>query len=450
MPDTKAFERAPRLVEGQKDPWYGTTVKKLILQMAPEVLAVPNGSTGATCKPPFAVWMVEDTECALLDVWWRVEREQPVDVSKILTREAELEALNLGRIRADECTRYRVLLGEGLARALDGDVEGASRVLDSAERLYFASLNSLSRSYYLTAALIGAAIATTGMCLQFYLNVDSDAANVAASRAIYCVGMGLLGSSSSIVFRASTFALDPATSRTLQALEALGRVASGMLSGFLLFLVTRSGQVFPQLMNASMPFAGHMLFAFAAGYLERFIPNLAESLQTFGKQRNETLGSMPQVGSSPTLTPSPVVEQVSGSNIAETQAATALGFQTNAHQPGTNSIAPNNNAAAVTAVSSKQPKSASRAVDAMLGQVPDKDAIVKHNTRACTCNENTEDTGPDESTVETIEATPQETANVLEASAIDENAEQLSTTTPHGNEPDLPATGASKIGERKT
>lgn len=202
----------------------------------------------------------------------------------LLAQVSELQVANTSRMRIKDRPRYFSQLGEARQCLKRGDLDGAKVIIASARRLLGGSTNAVTRAWSLGTALGLGIAAAAVMSWRYLAGSCSHGGCEAPSLAIFCMGMGTLGASCSLVFRASTLVAEPGAGKIVLWLEATARVLSGTLSGFLLYLVTRSNLVFSAAAIQSAPFAGHLLFAFASGYVERFIPSVAESLQTFGSE----------------------------------------------------------------------------------------------------------------------------------------------------------------------
>src|SRR5690606_22261496 len=159
--------------------------------------------------PTFCVWIVEGS----YDVWWHYEPEElPQGLSAITSRAAQLEAVQIQALSNSARLAFRCLIGEGIARALEGDMGAASSTLDAAEAFVKARLEERARTWHLVIALIAgvlAVLALTGIglfdkCGGFRLCEEVPV------EPVYCGLMGIFGAVFSVASRANKISADPA------------------------------------------------------------------------------------------------------------------------------------------------------------------------------------------------------------------------------------------------
>jgi hypothetical protein len=203
---------------------------------------------------------------------------------ELLAQITELWSRNTSRMRIRDRPGFYSLIGEARQSIKLGDLHGARSAIALANQLLNGSTSAVARAFYLGAALgLGLAAAISALVVyQTSASCGHCACDVFA-KAYFCMTMGTLGAACSVIFRASTLAVEAQAGKVALALEAAARILAGTMSGYLLFLVTRSNLIFSAQAVQTAPFPGHLLFAFAAGYVERFIPTVSESLEGFGQ-----------------------------------------------------------------------------------------------------------------------------------------------------------------------
>ncbi|MGC4064957.1 MAG: hypothetical protein QM784_10005 [Polyangiaceae bacterium] len=214
------------------------------------------------------------------------ERSSPnQETVELLAQITELWSKNTSRMRIIDRKSYYSLIGEARQSIKLGDLLGARTAIALANQLLSGSINAVARAFYLGAALaLGLTAAIIALCVYKSSASCRHCACDALAKACFCMAMGTLGAACSVIFRASTLAVEAQAGKVALSLEAVARILAGTMSGFLLYLVTRSNLIFSAEAVQKAPFQGHLLFAFAAGYVERFIPSVSQSLESFGRE----------------------------------------------------------------------------------------------------------------------------------------------------------------------
>jgi hypothetical protein len=251
------------LTTNAPDPWFGTKVKTIVLANEGE----------------FWVWLSRNDETSTDDVWWRTADDIPREIAPIVAREATLEAIRLNALEQSDRDAFRLLLANGIGRALDGDLAGAQATLDYAEKFVRQRLEEAARHWYLCVSIVGGLASAIAMIITFIaVHTVGPHRGGSWSSALYGVGMGIVGAAVSLISRTGTFSADPAAGRKLHMMEASARLAIGGVAGFIAFLGVRVGLLSPKFVNGDS--LALMLVAFAAGYSERFIAQMTQSLES--------------------------------------------------------------------------------------------------------------------------------------------------------------------------
>ncbi len=285
--DARDREIIRSLVPGGKD-HHGKDIETLILKTS-----------------EFAVWLTASD----FEIWWITVgsiEDLPAGHGEISSRVALLESVQIGSLPADLRRSFRCLVGEGLARALEGDLAAAQKTLDYSESYIKARLGERARLWQLALALPVGALAVVVMLIALVWNACDRFTFCAAIpiEPFYCSGMGILGAVFFLVTRVGKVSADPAAGIELQLLEVTARLATGAVAGFLVASAVRAGFLFPQLKDGTV--MGFLLVGFVAGASERLIPNLVSSLESQTaaiSNRNDSTPTPPAPASTPASTP---------------------------------------------------------------------------------------------------------------------------------------------------
>jgi hypothetical protein len=208
--------------------------------------------------------------------------ERKKEQAAIHNRVQQLHGADGGQLSDRNTRRFRCMLGEGTARALEGHIDEANDVLDKAAAFVAARTRAAGRyAYFLAdAASLGVALALTvgtwalrgplGRVLgQGFVDL------VAAS------GAGATGAFFSMLLQMRNAPVDSASERRQQYADAGARIFMGMIGAVVVALCVRSGIVLPQLKPALAGAGGHaglLLICMVAGASERLAPALINRL----------------------------------------------------------------------------------------------------------------------------------------------------------------------------
>lgn len=188
----------------------------------------------------------------------------------------------LGKIQTAEVTpcvnlsekqilTFKQYLGQGYLQILQRDFDGIDEIISNS-LLYLQQRNvETSRQIFLESGGVVALLAAiTGLVL--YLNGDR-------TMWYYGILFGILGSFVSIWTRYGKVEMTGLASLTLHVLESVSRLFIGAIAAVVAIFAVRSGLILA-IGDGSGVFFLCCVFAFAAGFSERFIPSLLEKLVT--------------------------------------------------------------------------------------------------------------------------------------------------------------------------
>src|ERR1017187_191278 len=213
----------------------------------------------------FAVWLDKEG-----DLDWETseayddlieEKSATVMVNGMLNRAAVLQAYPVEHLTHIQRKNFRIMVGEGLVRALDFQGDCAIQMLDKAAEYGAARNQEIARYWYLSGAVTTAAVFAIVLMIAF-LNAENGVKYFGETK--YFIGLGscvgALGALFSVLLRAGKVPLDPSAGRLLHQLEGGGRVFIGVLSAAVIQVAAHVGIVFS--IFAQKGNAGMFLIAF--------------------------------------------------------------------------------------------------------------------------------------------------------------------------------------------
>lgn len=240
----------------------------------------------------FAVWLDKDE-----DIDWQTTPglDQKIDaqfkdgeISAVLNQVAELQSYPVDYLPANTKRNFRIMIGEGLARAFDSDPKSAMQMLDKAAAFAVARNQELARFWYLGGAVSVIVPAGLAAMLLWISRNDVDLLiGKTASQLAFLSCAGAFGAYFSILSRVSRVELDPAAGKLLHVLEGVARIAIGIMGSVIVLLAMRVGLVLSMLNEKGT--AALLLVAFVAGASERLVPTVIKQVETSAASKNESV-----------------------------------------------------------------------------------------------------------------------------------------------------------------
>lgn len=171
---------------------------------------------------------------------------------------------------------FKRLLGEALARSLEGDCTTALSILNNAETYLQNRGEETSREWYLSeAGKTAGVVLLAGVTSWFFREpLISIVGNIAFQLTLIAVS-GALGALLSIIMRMGSERLDCHVGKNIHELESRYRIIAGMLSAVFAYLAISSGLILPFAENLSSSVLGGLFIGFLAGLTERFAPSIS-------------------------------------------------------------------------------------------------------------------------------------------------------------------------------
>lgn len=230
-----------------------------------------------------------------LDVDWETaegetsqqDSTDSADFNGILNRVAALEATPSDELRPTMKLQFKRLLGEGVARALDEDYEGARAILDEAHTYITARSQEASRSWYLSASGI---VTVPFLLVGLFSWIFRDSLRTILGATVFWLVIsacaGAAGALLSVIWRTGKQQFDSSAGRHLHYLEAASRICAGAISGILVGAAVQAQLFLTALIhNGNMPMV-MMLSALASGSSERLATSIMADLSNTRKQNN--------------------------------------------------------------------------------------------------------------------------------------------------------------------
>ncbi len=204
------------------------------------------------------------------------------DQAAIHNRVQQLHGADGGQLSSRNIRRFRCMLGEGTARALEGHFDEARDVLDRAETFVNAQTRAAARYAYFVAGAVW-----LGLALLVTLGTWAARATLkkflgdGVVDLVTAAGAGATGAFFSILLQMRNAPVDPSSERRQQYADAGARILMGMIGAVVVALCVRSGIVLPQLkpvIAGSTGHAGLLLACTVAGFSERLAPALINRL----------------------------------------------------------------------------------------------------------------------------------------------------------------------------
>ncbi len=206
--------------------------------------------------------------------------------NEILNEAAVKEIMPSGDFDESVKLQFRIMIGEAMARTLDGDYDIARKTLDRANNFISTRYNERARLWYLTGCgAVSLCVLFTG-CI-FWLHRSSLLPFL--SEGVFMVLMasasGCLGALLSILLRMGKAELDIASGKMLHYAEGGFKILTGCISGVLAALVVKTGIILPFISKSAEANWSIMLMAFVAGASEKWAPSIIASISAVDKTK---------------------------------------------------------------------------------------------------------------------------------------------------------------------
>lgn len=196
----------------------------------------------------------------------------------VLNRVAMLETSPCDELPRRMKLHFKRLLGEGIARGLQGDFEGAQFILGAAGDYIAARSEETSRFWYLSGstatAFIFIAIGCLGWCVRGWLQ---EQVGLFAFWEGLAACAGAIGALLSVIGRTGNQHFDCSAGKRLHYLEAASRIVAGLISGALVGLAVHAQVFLTALTHGGNLPSIMILAALASGVSERLATSIIVS-----------------------------------------------------------------------------------------------------------------------------------------------------------------------------
>ena len=206
------------------------------------------------------------------------EKISATELNAVLNKAALLQSYPIDHLGLSKQKNFRIMVGEGLARAFELDVKNATVMLEKAAEFARARNQEIARIWYLLAAGFGTAFFVLAFELGWYAR---EVLREQIGETAFVLGLsscaGAFGSFFSILTRVGNTPLDPSAGWQLHWLEGFGRILIGVIGAFLAIIAVKVGLCLTIL--ADKGYTGLLLVAVIAGASERFVPSLIKKIE---------------------------------------------------------------------------------------------------------------------------------------------------------------------------
>jgi hypothetical protein len=208
-------------------------------------------------------------------------------ISGFLNRAAILQSYPVEHLTPVQRKNFRIMVGEGLARAFDFQEESATQMLDKAAEYGAARNQEIARLWYLTGAVITAIVFVLVLLVAF-LNEEYGVKLFGETKFFIGLGscVGAVGALLSVLLRAGKVPLDPSAGPLLHHLEGGGRVLIGFLSAAVIQVAAHAGIAFT--IFEQKGHVGIFIIAFAAGFSEQLAHTIIKKVEMTSAPKNKS------------------------------------------------------------------------------------------------------------------------------------------------------------------
>ena len=219
-----------------------------------------------------------------LDVDWRTTnafdqlfdrnyKDHLSDWGEVQNQVSALQAVPIDHLSAHQRLGFRRMLGEALARGLQGDFDHAKGMLQYATQFAQARNEEASRAWVLEASTLACGLVLAVASLYSWLSSYSDP----WFKLVVSGAAGGLGALLSVYQRVTKVPLDPAAGCKLHYYEGVARIITGVVAGWVCQIAVHVGLILSLTANEGLSAA--FLIGFVAGWSERLLPTLVSQVE---------------------------------------------------------------------------------------------------------------------------------------------------------------------------
>ena len=234
-----------------------------------------------------------------LDVDWSTttdyedRNEAPKELGEILIRAAAVECTPNDHQKANIRLNFKRMVGEGVARALEGECETAKKILEQA-RLYIDTRNVEKARYWqlCTACTLGMILSFCGLTLWWIRDLAVRAWGEPVYFLVLAGIAGSIGAVLSMIFRMGNSSPTSEAPRSLHILEAASRVLAGCFSALLTSGAVQVGLILSTLADHEHLHSMMLVVGFASGASERLAPSIIARIENLPGDRQPRKGKV--------------------------------------------------------------------------------------------------------------------------------------------------------------
>ena len=215
-----------------------------------------------------------------LDVDWKTSEEFDAKghtdaprFNVILSKVAEIECIPNDHLKESIRLNFKRMLGEAVARALEGQYDNAEEMLEKARKYVFSRNAEEGRCWHLeSSSLVTLIFVILGLVFWLFRNAFIGILGNTCFYVLLSTCGGCVGALFSIYLRIGKVDFDSAAGKKLLFMEGGSRVIAGGIAGMLIALFIHVGLVFS--MFVSNKHVAMFTFAVVAGVSERWVPSI--------------------------------------------------------------------------------------------------------------------------------------------------------------------------------
>ena len=229
-----------------------------------------------------------------LDVDWSTTKEwgdqnaAVKELGDVLNQAAIVECIPNDHQRGNIRLNFKRMVGEGVARALDGDFEAARKILEQA-RNYIDTRNVEKARYWqlCTACVLGSLLGFGGFGTWLFRDPLVRDLGDTAYFLILSAFAGGIGAVVSMIFRMGRSSPTSESPKQLHILEASSRVLAGCFSALLVSGAVQAGLILSVLADPSRLHSVMLTAAVASGASERLAPSIIARIESTSDDRQK-------------------------------------------------------------------------------------------------------------------------------------------------------------------
>ena len=250
-----------------------------------------TGPQWAHLQPNYLILEMKDFIVFLDDDWdvdWEtsdtydlIRRDIWKTIGAVLNEVSRLQAIPVAHLTHEQRLGFRRMLGEAVARALEGCTDDAESILTAAKEYAVARNHEHARLWYLSSSAVSAGLLLSAALALWMGRVYlTRYLGPSLLNTLIAAGVGAIGALLSTYRRVAQLPLDPSAGRVLHYFEGTAHVVLGSIGGGIVWLSSASGIIAPQLLVSTHGRTFGLLLCIVGGASERLVPSLMARVES--------------------------------------------------------------------------------------------------------------------------------------------------------------------------